>query len=191
MSKVVELIKQDHRKVEELFKAFKRTNDYAVAQQICAELTAHALLEEEMLYPVLRQEVNQEDTDYAQEEHDEAKRLIARIQALRPDSPELKTAMQKLEEGISHHVEEEENEILPRAENEVLKQLKAMEAKFIERKQQLVGTIVEQGPGATGADTLVDLTRDELYQQAQELDIAGRSEMNKQQLAQALHAAGK
>jgi hemerythrin superfamily protein len=185
MSKVIDLIKQDHRKVEGLFSEFKKTKSFTTAQQICAELTAHALLEEELLYPLLKNQVDAEETEHAQEEHDEAKQLIARIQAMRPDSPELPSMVQKLEKGITHHVKEEETEVLPKAEKQLAQELQKMEAHFIERKQQLVEAIVEEGPaGAT--TSLVDLTREELYQKAQQMDITGRSEMTKEQLLEAI-----
>jgi hypothetical protein len=42
--------------------------------------------------------------------------------------------------------------------------------------------------GASGPASLEDLTREELYQRAQEADIPGRSEMSKQELVEALRA---
>lgn len=67
MSKIVELIKQDHRAVENLFEEFEQTGNFETARQICAELTAHALLEEEMIYPILRTLTKEELYQRAQE----------------------------------------------------------------------------------------------------------------------------
>jgi len=46
MSNVIDLITQDHRKVEDLFAKFKSTQDASVATQICEELDRHAAAEE-------------------------------------------------------------------------------------------------------------------------------------------------
>jgi len=143
MPTIIELIKQDHRDVESLFEEFQKTQDYMVARKVCAELTAHALLEEELLYPLLRQDVNKDEAEHAQEEHDEAKQLIARIEAIAPNDPELVPMMQKLEKGISHHVEEEESEVLPDMERKVADRLTDMEEIFVQRKEQLVQTLVD------------------------------------------------
>jgi len=187
MSQVVDLLKQDHRKVEQLFKQFQQTNDPDLATQICGELTAHAILEEELIYPILRNQVNKQDAEHAQEEHDDAKKLIARIQEMEPTDPELIQTMRKLEEGITHHVEEEEGQALPEMEQSASTELEAIEAKFTERKQQLAQVFVEKSQG----QDLLDLTKEELYQRAQEMSVAGRSEMTKEELIAALHSPTK
>jgi len=52
----------DHRKVQKLFKDFKKLQDgehnakgkQEIAQQICAELSVHTQVEEEIFYPAVR-----------------------------------------------------------------------------------------------------------------------------------------
>jgi rubrerythrin len=51
------------------------------------------------------------------------------------------------------------------------------------------GAAVEEAEVEEGTKSVVDLTRDELYARAQELDIEGRSTMNKDQLTQAVAEA--
>src|SRR5207247_917900 len=54
MADVVDLIEQDHRAAERLFGQFEASNDAAIADQICEELTKHTRAEERAVYPVLR-----------------------------------------------------------------------------------------------------------------------------------------
>ena len=51
---------EDHREVERLFQQFAQTNDPEVAVQICDELTVHAMVEEELVYPLLATKVGLE-----------------------------------------------------------------------------------------------------------------------------------
>lgn len=142
MSKVIDLIKQDHRNVEQLFQQFETRHDHSIARKICAELTAHAIIEEELIYPILRNNVDKDDAEHAQEEHDEAKKLIARIEALESDEPELGDMVSKLKDSISHHVKEEETEVLPEMEQQASNELNAIESEFVQRKRQLAEAFV-------------------------------------------------
>jgi len=89
MPNVLELLNTDHREVEQLFSQFESTQDFSIARQICQELTVHAAVEEEIVYPVLAS-INEEVEQEAEEEHDEAKELIARIETMTPDDPDLR-----------------------------------------------------------------------------------------------------
>jgi len=59
----IELLKQDHEKVQELFGKFTAAGigeRHAIAQRIFKELEIHGILEEELFYPALQ---NQGDSD--------------------------------------------------------------------------------------------------------------------------------
>jgi hemerythrin superfamily protein len=113
----VELLKQDHRKVEALFDEFEEADEHArqeeLAHQICRELMIHALLEEEIFYPACRagadeDEESSEKLDEAQVEHDSAKLLINEILHGDVADPYWKAKVNVLCDQIKHHVEEEE-----------------------------------------------------------------------------------
>ena len=118
----LELLMSDHRKVEDLFEQFEQEKDSdegtrrEIAQQICAELTIHAQVEEELFYPWLREQLEDDDMEMVEEaqvEHNTAKDLIAQIEGA-TDLDEVYNAKVKvLSEYIKHHVQEEENEIFP------------------------------------------------------------------------------
>src|SRR5438477_13046392 len=120
MPSAAELLKKDHRKVEELFARFNETHDQSVAMEICDELTVHTRLEEQVLYPAVRNDMSdgKKLADEAEKEHAEAKGLIGRVR--RTSNPEhLRELMTELENAVQHHVQEEESEMLPKAEREL------------------------------------------------------------------------
>ena len=121
----LELLSSDHRKVEELFRQFdgmKEEEDdsrVAIAQRICAELTVHAQVEEDLFYPWLRE--NLDDTEMVAEalvEHATAKQLIAEILPVDAADEAYDAKVKVLSEYIKHHVKEEEEEIFPEVANE-------------------------------------------------------------------------
>ena len=68
----IEMLKQDHRKVEGLFEQFEQADDEQkerLVEQICAELIVHTKLEEEIFYPACREAgVEDEKLDESQVE---------------------------------------------------------------------------------------------------------------------------
>ena len=108
----IALLKDDHRKVEELFASFEAArNDgrkKALAEQICMELTVHTRIEEDIFYPACEGAVDDALLKEAYVEHDGAKVLIAEIEAGGPDEDFYDAKVKVLSEMIEHHVEEEE-----------------------------------------------------------------------------------
>lgn len=108
----VTLLKQDHRTVEDLFEKFESTNGKAtkakLAQRICAELTIHQIIEEEVFYPAVKEFVDEEIYTEAYVEHDGSKVLLAEILAGSPDDEFYDAKVKVLSEMIKHHVKEEE-----------------------------------------------------------------------------------
>ena len=109
----IALLKEDHRKVEELFAQFEKARGDGrkekLAKQICLELTVHAQIEEEIFYPACEGRVDEALLKESFVEHDGAKVLISEIEAGNGESDEFFDAKVKvLQEQIEHHVEEEE-----------------------------------------------------------------------------------
>ena len=109
----IALLKDDHRKVEKLFKDFESAKGDGrkerLARQICLELTVHTALEEEIFYPACKGAVEEDLLKESFVEHDAAKLLIAEIEAAEGKDDEFFDAKVKvLQEEIEHHVEEEE-----------------------------------------------------------------------------------
>ena len=109
----IALLKEDHRKVEELFNDFESAKGDGrkerLAQEICLELSVHATIEEEIFYPACEGKVDEELLKESYVEHDAAKVIIAEIEAGSGEGDEFFDAKVKvLQEEIEHHVEEEE-----------------------------------------------------------------------------------
>jgi hypothetical protein len=111
----IALLKADHRKVEELFASFESATAAAkkqrLAEQICMELTIHTRIEEDVFYPACEGAVEEDLLREAYVEHDEAKVLIAEIEAGGPDDKFYDAKVKVLCEMIEHHVEEEEKRV--------------------------------------------------------------------------------
>ena len=116
MADVTKLIETDHREVEGLFAKFKRDGAKETALQICDELDAHAGAEEAVFYPVVRSDVpdGAKLADEGKDEHGEARQLIGRIKNTEDDA-HLAELVTELEQAVSHHVSEEESEMLPKS----------------------------------------------------------------------------
>jgi hemerythrin superfamily protein len=113
---VVDLIERDHREVEQLFSDFQSSHDAGVATKICDELTKHTSAEEDAVYPVVaeRLEDGARQVREAEAEHKEARQLIGRI-CNTTDEAHLADLVTELKQAVEHHVSEEESEMLPAA----------------------------------------------------------------------------
>ncbi len=110
----IALLKADHRKVEDLFAAFEKAagaKKKTLAEQICLELTVHTKIEEDVFYPACEGAVEESLIKEAYVEHDEAKVLIAEIEAGGPDDEFYDAKVKVLSELIEHHVAEEEKRV--------------------------------------------------------------------------------
>lgn len=109
----IELLKADHRQVEEWFEQFEKTRSderkQQLANQICKALEVHTKIEEEIFYPAFLEATEEEDMHHeAAIEHDGAKKLIAEIEGSSPEDEYYDARVSVLSEMIKHHVKEEE-----------------------------------------------------------------------------------
>jgi iron-sulfur cluster repair protein YtfE (RIC family) len=141
---VVMLI-EDHRRVQQLFQAFHAATDPSeqqrIAEQVMQELEVHATIEEEIFYPALREQGDAQDKELVAEAYDEhaiAKHLIEQLRGMTTADPQFVTLFQQLQQDVEHHVQEEETEMLPKAEEELKSRLDALGEEMLARKQLLV-----------------------------------------------------
>jgi hemerythrin-like domain-containing protein len=117
----IQLLKQDHRTVESLFAQYKRLGDGATTQKkvivdkLVHELSIHAAIEEQILYPTARKAVTAKDDLVLEslEEHHLVKWLLSELTSLKPTSERYDAKVTVLEEAVKHHVEEEESDLFP------------------------------------------------------------------------------
>jgi hemerythrin superfamily protein len=141
MPNATQMIRQDHKKVEGLFKRFEQTKGAQakrrLAENAMAELEVHAALEEEIFYPAVKNEVDDGSmVQEAIEEHQTVKQLISELKGMDEADEEFESQFSQLVENVQHHVEEEENEMLPMAEESSL-DLNSLGQQMSQRKQQM------------------------------------------------------
>jgi hypothetical protein len=116
----ISVIKADHEKLKTLFDDYKGADKAADKRKIVEEtlttLKLHAAMEEEIFYPAVRPHVGVQQMNEADEEHHVARVLVAEIDANAGDQGHLDAKFTVLAESIRHHIEEEEEQVLPKAQ---------------------------------------------------------------------------
>ena len=117
----IALLKEDHHDVEALFKRFEKAGDGARKQkrklvdEIIVELSRHASIEEQVLYPWAREYIEGADDEVleALEEHHVVKWLLWELEDLSPADERFDAKVTVMIENVRHHVKEEERDLFP------------------------------------------------------------------------------
>ena len=150
----ISILTEDHERVEKMFMEFEKLMDSegmevqkgALVERICEELTVHTQIEEEIFYPAVRAAIDDDDLmDEADVEHAGAKELIAQLQDMEPGDDHYDAKVTVLGENIEHHVQEEQDEMFPKARQAKL-DLAALGAQMLERKQELQASLGASAP---------------------------------------------
>ena len=143
----IELLKQDHRSVEVLFKEFEQLeDDQDAAEQVietaCIELKIHDKIETEIFYPAIREQVAEEEVEdllnEAEVEHDTVRDLIQTIEGMGAEDEKRNAHFTVLMEYVKHHVKEEEKEMFPKLKKHDELDLEEIGARMKERKTELM-----------------------------------------------------
>lgn len=121
---VIELILHDHRRFEELLRAMRSTDEDrdAVRQAFATLHVAHAVAEEDHVYPRLerRSAIDDEEAEHGEHEHAEGhEALLAVLECAGTDTQKFDDAVEELARVVNHHLTEEELTILNPARDEV------------------------------------------------------------------------
>jgi iron-sulfur cluster repair protein YtfE (RIC family) len=139
MPSAIDLLRDDHRRVEEIFDRIEQAPDRLekdpLFEEACAELEAHMHLEETLLYPLFAERPGYiELIEDAYDEHQEAKELIREIRQATTDESFI-DQLDELIEAVLHHVDEEESEVFPRLMEELGEaRLETIGARMLEMK---------------------------------------------------------
>jgi hypothetical protein len=143
----IDLLKQDHRRVESLFKEFEKAHESEeqsatdeIIDTACAELQIHDKLETEIFYPAVHQQAEEEQEellDEAEVEHTTVRDLIQKIMDMGAGAEKRDAHFTVLMEYVKHHVKEEEKEMFPKIKKLDL-DLKGLAARMQERKTELL-----------------------------------------------------
>jgi hemerythrin superfamily protein len=160
----IEMLKQQHREVDELFEELEGAGENArktkerVFRRIADAMAIHAGIEEKLFYPASKAPDTEELLREAVEEHLSVKRVISDLLESGPEDEQFDARCQVLKEQIEHHVEEEEEELFPK----VRKLCSKEELEDLgNRMQQLADQLEEEGepaasiPGQTDAPSQI------------------------------------
>lgn len=118
----IKMLIEDHREVARMVEQFQKLKDgdedlkAALVEQICAALSIHSELEEQIFYPAVRKAIGDDDMlDEAIVEHQTLTRLIEDLETMEPDEPLFDAKVKVLSEYVQHHVREEESEMFRKA----------------------------------------------------------------------------
>lgn len=147
----ITLLKEDHRKVKDLFDQFEDASNasqkHKIAKEAIQELKIHAAIEEEIFYPTIRQNIEDKENimNEAQEEHHVAKVLIAELDALESFDETYEAKFTVLAENVRHHIKEEEGDMFPEAKDAEV-DMEALGQQLMERKEELKSQGVPKTP---------------------------------------------
>ena len=140
----IELLKEDHQRVEKIFSAMeKKENRQKMFPELDRELSVHAEIEEKIFYPATKEAEPTRDLVLESiEEHKQIKLVLADLEQTDMTTDVWGAALKVLEEDVMHHVGEEENELFPRVRKVLSKeQLQDLGARMEELKMQLMTAV--------------------------------------------------
>ena len=116
------LLKDDHKQIRQAFKDFEKAGPNAtvtkgrLVDRIIELLTVHTYLENEVMYPRVRELLPEVEDDVLEsyEEHHVADLLVVELAAMKPDDERFTAKTTVLIENVRHHIEEEEQEWFPK-----------------------------------------------------------------------------
>jgi hemerythrin superfamily protein len=173
MNDVVDLIVQDHRELQRMFEELRSdpSKRRALAPVMSTLLFAHSRAEESEVYPRARAAGGEDDVEHSQEEHLQADQLAERLTSLDPGSGEFGDVLEQLIDAVTHHLEEEEDSVLPHLRERMgADELANLGERFLAARAEHLG------------DQPDDMTKEQLEQQARNIDLEGASSMSKSEL---------
>jgi hemerythrin superfamily protein len=126
MAGVVTLIKDDHAKLEKVFKQLEaqKGDIKELLREVEELLVPHSKAEEEVVYPAIKKTAPDEasDVDDGLAEHQHVENVLTQLLGMDPDEPGADGLIAAMIGEVRHHVEEEEEEILPKFSQEASNQ---------------------------------------------------------------------
>ena len=139
------LLKEDHKEILRTFREFEKLGDGAektkgrLVDQIVELLTVHTYIENEVMYPRVRELLPDLEDDVLEsyEEHHVADVLVMELVSMKPGDERFDAKTMVLIENVRHHIEEEEQEWFPQVREGLgRKQLQELGAQLLVAKQK-------------------------------------------------------
>jgi iron-sulfur cluster repair protein YtfE (RIC family) len=150
-----QLLKKQHRGVEDLFKKIDRTEEAderrKLLHELAQDLELHMRIEETMFYPAVRElETKKADEMVleAYEEHAVVKLVVAKLPEVDVEDERFEAKMSVLQELIEHHVEEEEKEMFKLAKKLGAEELDELGERMMAEVEAVKGPAAAKKPRA-------------------------------------------
>ena len=142
----LKLLKDDHKKVKGMLEKLDATTERAektrteMLQTLKQELTVHETIEEEILYPALKEFAKTKDIALeGYEEHHVVDGIMAELEATPVDDETWGAKLTVMKENLEHHIEEEETDMFPKARKVMDEaELDELGERMAARKEELV-----------------------------------------------------
>jgi hemerythrin superfamily protein len=125
VSDPTKLLVIDHQKVERLFESIVSSESVdeqrGLVAQLALELERHTTLEEQLVYPFIRDNVEggAEMIERAEADHAEAKAALAAFESSDPSAADFGERLRTVKTLVSAHVKDEEKHVLPKLDDGV------------------------------------------------------------------------
>ena len=127
----IALLQHDHKEVEQLFRQFEKLTERAhkskekIVLKIIRELAIHSAIEEMLFYPAVRTAALKSNARTLKEaggtvlesleEHHVVKWTLSELEKMKPGDERFDPKVKVLMESVRRHVEEEQDELFPKA----------------------------------------------------------------------------
>jgi len=152
----IAILDRDHREVERLFRQFEKLTGRAqkskqkIVMQVVRELAIHAAVEEMLFYPAVRTAALKANTRALKEaadtvlesleQHHVVKWTLSELEKMKPEDERYDAKVAVLMESVRRHVEEEREELFPKARKLLGSDALAQLGEQIERAKKFAPT---------------------------------------------------
>jgi iron-sulfur cluster repair protein YtfE (RIC family) len=139
---------RDHAKVRELYSQFQSSTSFQAKKELVdkinKELSMHAAVEEQFLYPTIRRIRNSDKgnfwADRSLNEHQEVKETLQKLEYMQPDDANYDATVRFLMDNVNKHVQEEETELFPSLRAEMTQEELAMLEETLDKGKTMAPT---------------------------------------------------
>lgn len=152
----ITLLTRDHQEVERLFKQFEKLTERAqkskqkLVMKMIRELAIHSAIEEMLFYPAVRTaglkassragESAADSVLESLEEHHIVKWTLSELEKMSPEDERFDAKVKVMMESVRHHVEEEQDELFPKARRLLGKELLEELGQRMEKAKKIAPT---------------------------------------------------
>jgi hemerythrin-like domain-containing protein len=127
MDTIYDILMTEHKQVADLLQQAMRDGSKETFFKIKAKTDPHLAGEEKLFYPELQQKDELRDlVNHAYEEHNQIKSISSELESMDAGSQNWASKIKELNEAVTHHVQEEETKVFPKAQ-QALSQDKAQD----------------------------------------------------------------